>query len=140
MNFISPSLQQPLCHSPSLPVFQALGFIAPSGLILSLPLVLSLFVFLLFVFSGVLASISSFSHPFFPFLPFSRALEPEAQCSQVRRPPLRLSVASVQRHQRRTTKWHLRNKLVKHPHLCGSPGGKFFLPDVIVPNSYFLIY
>lgn len=74
LNSISPFLHQPLRHSPSLPVLQAVGLTALPGLIPSLAPVFFLFVHLLFVFSGVLASTFSFSHPFLPCLPFSRPL------------------------------------------------------------------
>ena len=55
-----------------------------------------MFVCLLFFFSGLFLSTSFFSHPFFPFLPFSTVLEPEGKGLQVRQPPLRLSVADIE--------------------------------------------
>lgn len=74
VNLIPPSLHQPLCHSPSLPDLQAPGLAALPGFIFSLPLIFILFAHLLFLFTRILTSTFSFSHPFFPVLPFSRPL------------------------------------------------------------------
>lgn len=95
VNLIPPSLYQPLCHPPSLPVLQALGLTALPGLISPLPLVFLSFAHLLFLFGWILTSTLSSSQPFFPFLPFSRPPHPEAQCLQVRQPPPKLSVTDV---------------------------------------------